>query len=358
LKTRRLALVALAFLSGCEYNVVRTFSCPFPDWSHLDHEGHPDPCHIIKPPQVPQPCKGECVPIGTVGFRREPLLLWFGNPLNPQPCPDHAKSEFWVGYTGLIAEPECPTCTCGTSQCEMPLGLAATTDQMCQGPDFTPLDAPPDWDGSCISPATLPAGSFGALAIAPPTAGACVPIAVPTPPKATGEYSWTTLARACDGLVDGVCRSSDEMCSPTAKPPPPGFRQCIWYEDDIDEADLPTCPMAYPEQFVFYDDVDDQRDCTKCTCGPPLGTQCTAAVSAYQDTACGASMFPLFKDLAIGLGDGPQCVATMGGAALGAISASWAVNEPGACVPSGGDPYGEARPNKPRVFCCQPPPAE
>ncbi|MDI1444184.1 hypothetical protein [Polyangium sp. 6x1] len=268
-------------------------------------------------------------------------------------CPDHAKGEYWTGNTGLVASPDCPLCTCGPSECVLPVGIAASPGQVCGGP-FTDLLAPEPWDGSCTSPMTVDPGTFGSVVIPPPMASACEVVEVPPPPKAGGDFSWTTRARACDGLVQGRCDASDLMCSPTAKPPPPGFQQCIAYTDPVDEVALPTCPEAYPEQLVFYADVDDQRKCTPCECDEPLGNACIARVSVFQDPTCGGQPMPLFENYAIGLGDGVSCIAAMGGSSLGAFSASWGVNEPGACAPSGGQPYGEAIPAKPKVFCCQP----
>ena len=298
-------------------------------------------------------CTGDCLPVGPAGFRREPLLLWYGDQKDAPACPEHAKGEYWTGNDGLVAGPNCPLCTCGTSQCELPAGVAAMSDSICQGPGYIPLDAPPGWDGTCNSPVTVAPGTFASIAIAPPSAGACEVIAVPLPPKLTDDYSWTTFARACDGLVNGACTASNEMCSPTAKPPPPGFHQCIAYEAAIDEAKLPMCPSAYPEQHVFYGAIDDQRQCTDCECGEPLGTQCIARVSAFQDPACGPNPLPLFENVPIGLADGPLCTAVMSGAGLGAWSADWAVNKLGACIPSGGVAFGEAKPSDAHVFCCQ-----
>lgn len=347
-----LALSAL-FSVGCGRPATRTYDCPYPDLVAVDEFGHPDPCHRAIPTPKPEVCQGECITMGTAGFRREPLLLWYGEDTAPA-CPDHAKNEFWNGYDGLIAGPECPLCTCGTSFCELPVGIAAMSDTICQGNLVASLEAPPGWDGSCISPAIATPGTFGAVAVAPPTAAACEAVAVPLPPNAGSDFKWTTKARACDGLVNGICTSSDEMCSPTAKPPPPGFHQCIWYEKDVDEADLPVCPDAYPEQKIFYEDVDDNRECTPCECGQPLGNKCVAAVSGYQDMTCGSNGFPLFENVAVGLGQAPGCITTMPGGGLASTSASWAQNEPGACVASGGMPYGEATPSKPGLFCCKP----
>jgi len=355
-----LGFVVLALSSsGCEYQRYDGFSCPNPDFGATDAAGNPDPCHRHSPIQKPESCVGECLAIGPAGFRREPLIMWFGEDSTPPACPDHAKSVFWDGFSGLVAPVECPICTCGPSECALPAGMAATSDTLCQGPDYTLFDAPASWDGACVSPDVIDSGAFGSLAIAPPTIMVCQPIAVEPPPTATAfTHGWATRARACDGLVSGRCDQSDLMCSPTAKPPPPGFRQCIWYEDPIDESALPTCPGTYPEQFVFYEGIVEGRECSPCECGQPLGTQCVAAVTAYQDVACGTAPAPLFESVLVGSGQAPGCVTTMPGTTLGAMSAKWIANEKGACVASGGVPSGEARPAGARVFCCQEPPAD
>lgn len=46
------------------------------------------------------------------------------------------------------------------------------------------------------------------------------------------------------------------------------------------------------------------------------------------------------------------CYDAMPGVELQAMSAMWVDNQPGSCQPSGGAPYGEAKPTDPSTFCC------
>ncbi|MBK9260415.1 MAG: hypothetical protein IPM54_11335 [Polyangiaceae bacterium] len=118
----------------------------------------------------------------------------------------------------------------------------------------------------------------------------------------------------------------------------------------MDETKLPQCPAAFPEQHIFYTGMDGKRECSECKCGEPVGSQCIATFSAFQDPGCADMPLPFFKDYA-----GAVCTPAMPWS-LGAISAKMAVNEPGKCDPIGGEPAGEIKPVDPRVYCCKPPP--
>ncbi len=154
--------------------------------------------------------------------------------------------------------------------------------------------------------------------------------------------------------MDGICPNANELCLPSAEPPPPGFRQCVQYTLPVDEQKLPLCPQEFPGRFVFYSGTEGQLDCTPCQCGDPVDAQCAVSFSAYQDTTCAGLPMPLFKEFTAFPG---SCV-DFGAASipLGSMEAKWVSNAPGTCEPSGGELIGEVKGTDPRVFCCQTPP--
>ena len=147
------------------------------------------------------------------------------------------------------------------------------------------------------------------------------------------------LPRDCDA----PCTDPGMLCVPTAEPPPEGFSLCIYHEDDRD------CPMGWPDKHVFYKDYDESPVCTPCTCSDPMGGECSAIVSVYQDTGCSTLLQATFATSA----DPAACYAVSPGAALGSKEVSDVSYQPGSCAPSGGDLVGEPIALEPSTFCCR-----
>jgi len=175
--------------------------------------------------------------------------------------------------------------------------------------------------------------------------------AAPQPPQ---PASWKTFARACQGEAYPPCQNSDEVCSPKAAAGD-GFRQCVAYLKAFDEQSPPACPEAYPERHIFHGSYDDTRACSPCACGKPMGSDCKASLTGYPNSTCQDSTTSTFMAVAQ-LADVFCAGGLFTGKDLVSISAQWQVTTPGTCLPSGGEPIGEARPGTPTVFCCQPPP--
>jgi hypothetical protein len=58
---------------------------------------------------------------------------------------------------------------------------------------------------------------------------------------------------------------------------------------DVGREGCPTEPgNVFTEQHFFYKGVEDDRQCSACTCGAPTGSTCTAKISIYEDTTCSA----------------------------------------------------------------------
>lgn len=162
-------------------------------------------------------------------------------------CVEPAPAGGWTGpaalYAGAAPVPACPA------------PYTMTLD-----PGGTDLAA---------GPATCAACTCG-----PPTGGACTPAGgaatVPAP-------TFTTTARACamppttaTGCPSGVCR-------PIA---PPSFAgQCI-----VHTGDQPCPGPPYTNRHVFQE-ADDTRGCTPCTCSAPTGGACTPSGGKPTGTA-------------------------------------------------------------------------
>ena len=295
-------------------------------------------------------CPGECVPLPPFGFDG-PGLLWMGPEAEAPECPARAPVKVYDGHRGLNSTFECPSCECSQPTCQLPEGLIASNSNLCQGPEFTPLDAPTSWTGDCtVASDVITSSQLRSVSIKPTTERPCEPT-YPTVPHNTSPTQWDLFARACRGeAIDTVCNDPGKTCLPSAEPPPPGFRQCIVYLGYGE----PQCPAEYPDQFEFYTDAEDSRECTPCECTQTAPAQCEVLFSTYEDAECGQVLLSIM----MGSAPSPAChPISVQSAELASMSAEWVTNTPGSCAASGGKPVGEIKPIDPRTFCCQSPPS-
>jgi hypothetical protein len=345
--------LGIVLLTGCDQRA-EFYSCSNPDKGHKDAQGEPDPCHLSPepppPPDAGETCSGECVPLAPAGWS-DAMLLWSGPVFAVPECPDRAPSPAYQGWTDLVST-GCDECSCEapSGACELPTTFVASSES-CPGDGpgavHTFFSAPDPWDGSCTAQGAIPAGQLcngvpcvRSLTIDPLVIveSACAP-SQRTVPKS----SWQTAAVACRGIAMPPCTDPGMICVPTAEPPPEGFSLCIFNEGDRD------CPIAWPDKRVFYVDHDDSLVCTPCTCSAPMGGECSANVSVYQDNACSMSLVSYFTTSA----DPATCLGVSAGAALGSKSVSDVSYQAGSCTPSGGEPVGEPVPLEPSTFCCR-----
>jgi len=308
---------------------------------------------------------GQCVPMGTSDFREKAVLLWMGAEEEAPDCPDRADTVFYTGFADLSVDVPCAACSCGPASCTLPGSINVDSASFCQGANPTEYSGPEEWDGSCVSPAVLPSGSFSSIGLTAPTVTGCEPIGDPIPkapgfapggpggkPKSFANgISWK-YTKACHGMAEGRCESPSETCLPSTEPPPPEFRQCVQYTLPVDEANLPQCPESFPERVLTYRGTTGKVECSPCECGEPTGAKCSATLSAFQDSACSGVPMSLFENVPAT----PFCLDISGSPftyALGSMSAKWVTNEPGTCEPKGGEQVGEVKGVDPRVFCCQ-----
>ena len=347
-------VLGIVLLTGCD-QTASLYSCDYPDKGHKDSQGAPDPCHLSPEPPPPdagegETCSGECVPLAPAGWS-EAMLLWIGPVFAVPGCPDRAPSPSYQGWADLVSS-GCGECSCEApaGSCELPTTFVASTG-MCPGNApgavFTFFSAPDPWDGSCTSQGAIPAGQLcngvpcvRSLTIDPLVVNesACTPSDTMVP-----KSDWQTAALACKGTAMPPCTDPGMLCVPTDDPPPEGFSLCIYREDERE------CPKSFPIQHVFFEGVDDSAVCTPCTCSDPMGGECSALVSVYQDNGCSTVLESSFVTSA----DPASCKDVPAGAALGSKAISDVSYQPGSCTPSGGDPAGDPVPLQPSTFCCR-----
>jgi hypothetical protein len=281
----------------------------------------------------------------------DPTLLWFGPPDQVPECPRGPSTISYEGQTDLVALPVCEACTCEppTGFCALPSTLTAST-AVCGTPGATTsFNAPTPWNGSCDSTTQTPSGAAHSLKIDPitMTENGCAS-GLPVAAKVVSLH-WNTFARGCDiDLPMGPVKRS--LCIPDDLLPP-SFALCIFHEG---EEDCPTDPEnVFTERHVFYREVQDERQCSACSCGAPTGSACTATISIYKgnDLTCsGPALVPIPVS-----SQGATCLdIQLPGQALGSKSAGPTTYLPGTCPAMGGDASGSAIPTKPATLCCRP----
>jgi hypothetical protein len=299
-------------------------------------------------------CPGQCVPLGPLGWSM-PALLWTGKESGAPECPSRAPATGYEGHADLNAPSLCGACQCDSpsGSCALPTMLTAAAATCAgDGPNVkhTPFDAPAGWTGACTTLDAIQAGvpcpggfCVQSLTIAPLMLmeSGCKASMGPIPTD--GPATWSTYARACLGVSYPACSNPGEVCTPSAEPPPPGFKQCVYQKGDNE------CAYPYADKHLFYDGFDDNRTCTPCTCGAPAGSTCSALVSAYKDGACSSLVTSNLVT-----SSGPLCVGVAPGSGLGSKSAGPATYMAGICQPDGGQPMGSADPSGPSTFCCLP----
>jgi hypothetical protein len=304
-------------------------------------------------------CDGKCVPANPEGWWG-PVLLWHG-PVNQEPlCPGQAPIDFYHGRADLSVDSiSCGQCVCDapTGTCSLPSKFTAASST-CQsmGPTtiYSSFDPPPAWDGSCTALGSIPAGALcngvpcvKSLTIAPLTLteDGCTPHAIGAEPPSRLTDWWTTAAVGCQLNDIHACDGGKEVCAPFANSSLPGFSTCVFRDVGVDK----ECPKDYPERHVFYDDFDDTRACTECTCNPPQGSQCTAVASIFKDAACSVPI-PLITGITADAE--PFCYNPPPGSALGSKTVSAPTYTPGSCAPTGGELTGAVSLLGEAVFCC------
>lgn len=305
----------LVGLTGCGWQI-GWYTCDNPDEDHIGPNGKPDPCHYQDPHEVDPRCAVGDFMHWEVGWD-DPTWLWIGSEDQAPACPNGLVSTAYEGHTDLVAPDLCEACTCEppTGSCALPSTLTAST-LACNipGGSTTSFNAPAPWNGECDSTTQTPDGAAHSLTIDPlvMTENGCAP--GPIAPAKVVSLRWDTFARGCD-VVGWLPGPTQRSACIRQDPLPAGFRWCV-FQKGINEC--PATPgNVFTEQHVFYQGVQDDRQCSACSCGAPTGSACTATISIYKgnDLTCGSS--PVVPGITVSSA-GPVCLdIALPGQALG-----------------------------------------
>jgi hypothetical protein len=322
---------------------------------------------------------GRCIPdpVGEDGalWATVPVSLWIG-PLDQvlnKKCGDDETSgvpkEVFRRYDQLVAPPAtCSSCSCTPSEgtCSgVPETLELRAGTCAQSGVVTiPFDAPANWDGSCTNADTIAAGakcpagsqtlctqSVHSSVLPSPADDACKPSV--SAPLSTLQTTWELGALACTANAEAPTCGTDALKSHCVNDPGSPWLQCT-YRTGVHE----KCPENYQSsRHVLYPkEPIDNRGCSACSCGAPMGSACKGALSLSTDDACGAELVKLQVGSI-----GPMCYDfLLPGEAIGSKAIVNRTYLSGVCAVSGGDAIGAAMPNDNELggvvtFCCRAP---
>lgn len=235
------------------------------------------------------------------------------------------------------------TCQCSCGPVNSPrcanLILQRFSDDGCNNYlDRTEFPQPAD-DPFCLS--HTPQGS---VAMYPSSLSCAEPDSCPTCPVVESD-TISAVARegelsldfappvACDGQLN--CYASDTLSVCITRP---GDHQC---------------PLGFEERSVLFEDVDDSRSCTPCSCSTAQGTECTSTLSVFSGTGCEADevveTYPVVNNIDNVTNSSTGCVDVPAG---GGYQIESVVSDAGMCFSLGGQQQGNATPAAPRTVCC------
>lgn len=282
------------------------------------------------PPAPPLACPNagrSCVTEAPTGWNG-PLIVYDGDEAAAPACPPEMNVARVDAYRGFHepAAHTCTGCSCGPGQGVMCSPVLKKWDTTCANATDSQKLSP----GFCVKVA----GDTGYSVDFEASGGSCNPVGgVPSLPP----IPWDSKTRACGApeLLRTGCPSG-QICAPD---PPYPFRakHCISRGGDVD------CPGApYTEKLVATD-VDDQRGCTKCTCGPPT-SECRGTGAQTSSPNCAG--IPQFKQFPASCDSDADDRYLMVSTA-GPISSKCELTAPAA-------PTGAVAPGGPTTICCTP----
>jgi hypothetical protein len=269
-----------------------------------------------------------------------PSAFYLGDVAIAPACGAPWTSALDAGGGALQAMPA----ECGCA-CSAPTGAACVNGvpnvtfwgpaaQDCSGAAAISMSVAPNM---CQAPAV---SLVSAAAMAQPLAangGTCSPVVSVSPPPA----KWESLGRLCSAADDTAqgC-DGEELCVPRPETQGFGGGLCIFTEGDV------ACPRATPYSIktLLFQDIDDERGCTPCTCGGASGVTCGGTTKLYTDNACNVALADVPHD--------GSCV-FFGNHAVAGLRFSPAGPAGGSCPATGGSPVGQAHGIEPLTVCCK-----
>ncbi|HSY24360.1 MAG TPA: hypothetical protein VK841_19665 [Polyangiaceae bacterium] len=298
-------------------------------------------------------CAASCVPAAPPGWQG-PLLIT--EVLSPDAGPPGCANASWVDTLDLVGGPSADPASC-TCNCGPPSGIGCSApsasffrDRYCTQPCATPTAV-----GSACTPlsatgcGTTPHFEMGASSA---DGGACAPIATMSRPP----LAWSSSASLCvpaPSLELGACPSG-QACVPAPDPASDPPVLCVAQQGNA------VCPAGYGFRHAprseagadaggdggspYFEQANDGRGCTACTCEAPSGAACTSSgIVAYDDSACTMIAMTIEPDAGCLAFGAPNVTnATCAGAAVSG----------GRCAPTGGMPTGGVTLTSPYTICC------
>jgi hypothetical protein len=231
-------------------------------------------------------------------------------------CPEgYADSISWLEG---VTDPGCGDCECAEAfvQCEYVVLLYEQSN--CLGQAMYEMG----YGSTCINVSSM----VPKVGVGVSGSGSCEPSAEPLPVEPTGVVDACALtAPADDSCGDGG------PCVPAGAAP--------YDELCITQSGEAECPPGYPSRTVVYDDYDDARACSGCSCGEVSNVDCPTTVKQ-----CGSGCSNCGSELPMG-----SCMDV----SPGAIQVTTEVASGVTCPPAGSaSSDGNVVLQGPRVICC------
>ncbi|MDI1450805.1 hypothetical protein [Polyangium sp. 6x1] len=297
---------------------------------------------------------GACVSPAPDGWK---LVAFFSDWREPPPCPVETPI---LAFEGLPAPPppSCGACTCEAPEgkCRLPETWTVSSAG-CDNPGGgvkTNFDAPTNWDGTCNQDKAIPASTLcggvpcvRSITISPPVIEElpCKPHADGDPeqplPKAWNGGPLTPIGRAC--MSDKPWPSCTEQAGKVCGPAGEDYSSCILREGEH------PCPEGWgSERHLLYGDIQDNRECSACSCGPPTGGTCAVYAAVFGAPACSEAK----AGGEVSAGMIAPCHDVMPGAPLSGKTADLLNYTKGTCMPSGGEVVGDLVLANAATVCC------
>ncbi|MDI1430349.1 hypothetical protein [Polyangium sorediatum] len=292
-----------------------------------------------------------CVPEAPVGWEGFAALFEGAEAQEPS-CSGAFASNTYTGNHTLLTPPHtCSACTCGSptgQTCTLPTTITLSDKPCGQVAGISnPFNPPQNWTGACSAQSGYALEQVCGGAPCNPSVSAPKPTIVGGSCDPAGGVankpleSWAFLGKACINAPKGGGCGAGEVCQPRAPLPFLG-EVCVFKGGDN------SCPAGqYADKHLFYEDVEDSRACTTCTCGSPTGSSCDATIQVSSDTGCNSELASFTAGQCANL---PNNFATI----LGRKAAITNPPSGGACaVSGGGQATGAITPDNATTFCCR-----